>query len=73
MAPTAPEALPTPVGELAVTTDGLTRSYEGIKVVDGLNLRVPTGGVYGLLGPNGAGKSTTMRLLLGLIRRRRAT
>ena len=68
MAPTAPEALPTPVGELAVTTDGLTRSYEGIKVVDGLNLRVPTGGVYGLLGPNGAGKSTTMRLLLGLIR-----
>ena len=68
VAPTAPEALPTPVGELAVTTDGLTRSYEGIKVVDGLNLRVPTGGVYGLLGPNGAGKSTTMRLLLGLIR-----
>ena len=51
-----------------MTTDGLTRSYEGIKVVDGLNLRVPTGGVYGLLGPNGAGKSTTMRLLLGLIR-----
>ena len=68
VAPTAPEALPTPVGELAVTTDGLTRSYEGINVVDGLNLRVPTGGVYGLLGPNGAGKSTTMRLLLGLIR-----
>lgn len=67
VAPTAPEAFPTPTGELAVTTDDLTRSYNGVNVVDEVNLRVPAGGVYGLLGPNGAGKSTTLKLLLGLI------
>jgi len=50
-----------------VTTDDLTRSYNGVNVVDEVNLRVPAGGVYGLLGPNGAGKSTTLKLLLGLI------
>lgn len=65
VAPTAPEAFPTPTGELAVTTDDLTRSYNGVNVVDEVNLRVPAGGVYGLLGPNGAGKSTTLKLLLG--------
>ena len=68
VAPTVPEAFPAPVGELAVATDGLTRSYNGVNVVDGVNLRVPAGGIYGLLGPNGAGKSTTMKLLLGLAR-----
>ena len=52
--------------QLAVSTQGLVKAYGGFKAVDGLNLRVPAGGVYGLLGPNGAGKSTTMRLLLGL-------
>ena len=50
-----------------MTTDDLTRSYNGVNVVDEVNLRVPAGGVYGLLGPNGAGKSTTLKLLLGLI------
>ena len=52
--------------QLAVSTQGLVKAYGGFKAVDGLNLRVPAGGVYGLLGPNGAGKSTTMKLLLGL-------
>ncbi len=52
--------------QLAVATQGLVKAYGGFKAVDGLNLRVPAGGVYGLLGPNGAGKSTTMKLLLGL-------
>ena len=52
--------------QLAVSTRGLVKAYGGFKAVDGLNLRVPAGGVYGLLGPNGAGKSTTMKLLLGL-------
>jgi ABC-2 type transport system ATP-binding protein len=36
-------------------------------VVDGLDLRVPTGSIYGVLGPNGAGKTTTLRMLLGII------
>ena len=39
----------------AVSTQGLVKVYGGFKAVDGLNLRVPAGGVYGLLGPNGAG------------------
>ena len=52
--------------QLAVATQGLVKAYGGFKAVDGLNLRVPAGEVYGLLGPNGAGKSTTMKLLLGL-------
>ena len=51
-----------------VTTEGLTRTYNGVNAVDGLNLSVPAGGIYGFLGPNGAGKSTTMKLLLGLTR-----
>ncbi|MEO8998881.1 MAG: ABC transporter ATP-binding protein [Rhodanobacter sp.] len=38
-------------------------------VLDGINMRVPAGGIYGFLGPNGAGKTTTLRLLLGLLRR----
>jgi ABC-type multidrug transport system ATPase subunit len=36
--------------------------------VNGINLRVPKGEIYGFLGPNGAGKSTTIRMLLGLIK-----
>lgn len=50
----------------AVVTKDLVKSYGTFKAVNGLNLQVPMGGVYGLLGPNGAGKSTTMKLLLGL-------
>lgn len=52
--------------QLAVATQGLVKTYGDFKAVDGLNLQVPAGGIYGLLGPNGAGKSTTMKLLLGL-------
>ncbi len=36
--------------------------------MDGIDLAVPTGAVYGFLGPNGSGKTTTIRLLLGLLR-----
>ncbi len=52
----------------AIQTEGLTRRYGLITAVDGLNLHVPTGSVYGFLGPNGAGKTTTIRMLMGLIR-----
>ena len=51
----------------AITTEGLTKSFSGAVVVDGLALSVPAGSVYGFLGPNGSGKTTTIRLLLGLI------
>src|SRR2546428_766494 len=55
-------------GTLAVATRGLRKSYGSRLALDGLDLSVPSGVVYGFLGPNGAGKTTTMRLLTGLIR-----
>lgn len=55
--------------DLAVATHGLTKRFRSGQVaVDGIDLAVPTGAVYGFLGPNGSGKTTTIRLLLGLIR-----
>ena len=52
---------------LALATRELRKSYGSRLALDGLDLSVPTGVVYGFLGPNGAGKTTTMRLLTGLI------
>jgi ABC-type multidrug transport system, ATPase component len=52
---------------LALATRGLRKSYGSRRALDGLDLSVPTGVVYGFLGPNGAGKTTTMRVLTGLI------
>ncbi|WP_437584549.1 ATP-binding cassette domain-containing protein [Paramicrobacterium sp. CJ85] len=53
---------------LTVEPSNLTKAYGGRIVVDGLDLRIPEGSVYGFLGPNGSGKSTTMKMLLSLIR-----
>jgi ABC-2 type transport system ATP-binding protein len=50
-----------------ITCAGLTKRFGQTLAVDGLNLRVGAGLVYGFLGPNGAGKTTTIRMLLGLI------
>ncbi len=47
--------------------EGLTRTFGSVRAVDGLDLEVPAGTVFGFLGPNGAGKTTTIRLLLGLL------
>jgi ABC-2 type transport system ATP-binding protein len=52
---------------VALATQGLAKRYGPRAALDGLDLRVPTGVVYGFLGPNGAGKTTTMRILTGLI------
>jgi ABC-2 type transport system ATP-binding protein len=52
---------------LAVTAHGLVKNFGGRRVVDGVDLAVPTGAIYGVLGPNGAGKTTTLRMLLGII------
>ena len=55
--------------DLVIETTELTKRYgERVVAVDGLNLRVRRGEVYGFLGPNGAGKTTTLRMLLGLVR-----
>jgi ABC-2 type transport system ATP-binding protein len=54
---------------LAVRTQGLTKRFRSGQVaVDGIELAVPRGAVYGFLGPNGSGKTTTIRMLLGLAR-----
>lgn len=53
---------------LIVATENLSKRDGGRPVVDGLDLRVPEGAVYGFLGPNGSDKSTTMKMLLSLIR-----
>jgi ABC-2 type transport system ATP-binding protein len=54
---------------LALSSAGLTKQYRGGQLaVDGIDLAVPAGSVYGFLGPNGSGKTTTIRMLLGLIR-----
>ena len=50
-----------------IRTQGLTKRYGKITVVDGVDLDVQPGDRYGFLGPNGSGKSTTMRMLLGLV------
>ena len=52
----------------AIRTHGLTKRYGSTLALDGLDLTVRAGEVYGYLGPNGAGKTTTIRLLLGLHR-----
>ena len=52
--------------KFAIETKDLTKQYDGVTVVDRLNLHVKEGEVFGLLGPNGAGKTTTILMLLGL-------
>jgi len=51
---------------IVVKTEGLTKKYDKVTVVDNLNLQVAENEVFGLLGPNGAGKTTTILMLLGL-------
>ena len=60
-------ALAGAVDNAVVLTHDLTKSFGKRTVVEGLNLVVPRGAVYGFLGPNGSGKSTTMKMLLGLL------
>ena len=50
-----------------IETDKLARSFGATRVVDGLDLRVEAGEIFGLLGPNGAGKTTTIRMLTTLL------
>lgn len=53
--------------DLAVEAKGLVKTYGDNRAVDGVDLEVPTGMIYGVLGPNGAGKTTTIRMLATLL------
>src|SRR6185295_5545507 len=50
----------------AIRIEGLTKTYGAVRALDGLDLSVAAGSVFGFLGPNGAGKTTTIRILTGL-------
>jgi ABC-2 type transport system ATP-binding protein len=51
----------------AIEAHGLVKQFDGFRAVDGVDLAVPEGSIYGILGPNGAGKTTLLRTLLGII------
>ena len=53
---------------LAIEASGLVKSFGEVRAVDGVDLAVRSGSVYGVLGPNGAGKTTTIRMLATLLR-----
>jgi len=61
------------VPEHAIVTEALTKNFGHFTAVDGLNVRVAKGELFGLLGPNGAGKTTTVRMLCTLIEPTRGT
>ena len=51
----------------AINATGLVKQFGNKRAVDGVDILVPAGSIYGMLGPNGAGKTTTLRMLLGII------
>jgi ABC-2 type transport system ATP-binding protein len=61
-APTDTSARP-----LAIEARGLVKRFDNTLAVDGVDISIPEGAIYGILGPNGAGKTTTLRMLLGII------
>src|SRR5262249_41789879 len=62
-----PGSRPTAGAGYAICAEGLVRQFGGVRAVDGVDLQIPAGEIYGFLGPNGAGKSTTVRVLCTLL------
>jgi ABC-2 type transport system ATP-binding protein len=56
-----------PAHDLAIDVKGLTKTFDGRKVVDAVDIEVRRGEICGFLGPNGSGKTTTIRMLCGLL------
>ena len=61
------ESNPPSARPLAIEARGLVKRFDNTLAVDGVDISVPEGAIYGILGPNGAGKTTTLRMLLGII------
>src|SRR3974390_3606066 len=55
------------MSEIAIRTEGLTRTFGALTAVNAIDLRLQAGQFFGFLGPNGAGKSTTIKMLTGLL------
>ena len=51
-----------------IRTENVVKSFDGFNALDGLDMNVPAGSVYGLIGPNGSGKTTIMRCMMGVYR-----
>ena len=51
-----------------ITVNNLVKSFDGFRALDGTNVKVETGSVYGLVGPNGAGKTTSFYMITGLVK-----
>src|ERR1700722_4561576 len=64
--PTRQSSMESP-GDAAILTESLVREFDGVRAVDGVDLVIPSGEIYGFLGPNGAGKSTTVHMLCTLL------
>ena len=54
--------------DLVISTQNLSKSYNGVQALKSLDLEIPKNSIFGFLGPNGSGKTTTIKLLLGLTR-----
>jgi len=63
---TLPNICTTPTRS-AIRTEALRRTFNEVTAVDGIDLDISTGEIYGFLGPNGAGKTTTLRMLCTLL------
>ena len=61
-------SVPAPDTEPAISLRGLTKTFGDFTAVDGIDLDVPRGQIFGFLGPNGSGKTTTIRMLTGTLR-----
>ena len=54
------------LGDLVIETDNLTKGFGGELLIDGLDFKLPAGGIVGIIGPNGAGKTTLFRMITGV-------
>jgi ABC-2 type transport system ATP-binding protein len=70
---TSPEPFAERVETPAISLRGLTKTFGDFTAVDGIDLDVPRGQIFGFLGPNGSGKTTTIRMLTGTLRPKSGT